>query len=69
MHFTAGEIIYGGSTAGSDESPQVVSERVQQMATAIYQEFERMIARHGEEAVKDVMPLVVQACFCSCKST
>jgi hypothetical protein len=53
------EIVYGNSSiAGSDES-RVMSEKVQTLASSIYRQFEAMIKKHGEESVKDLMPLVV----------
>ncbi|VDL75609.1 unnamed protein product [Nippostrongylus brasiliensis] len=36
-----------------------MSEKVQNMASAIYREFEIMIQRYGEDGVKTLMPLVV----------
>ncbi|CAL9708850.1 unnamed protein product [Knipowitschia caucasica] len=40
-------------------SSAVMSERVSGLASSIYREFERLIERHGEEVVKELMPLVV----------
>ncbi|XP_053309985.1 C-Jun-amino-terminal kinase-interacting protein 4 isoform X3 [Spea bombifrons] len=37
----------------------VMSERVSGLAGSIYREFERLIARYGEDAVKELTPLVV----------
>lgn len=56
-----GEIVYGterGSNFGTEES-RVMSEKVQQLASSIYKEFEIMIQKWGEGSVKDLMPLVV----------
>ncbi|KAJ8383969.1 hypothetical protein AAFF_G00212130, partial [Aldrovandia affinis] len=39
----------------------MMSERVCGLAGSIYRELERLIARHGEHAVKELMPLVVAA--------
>lgn len=36
-----------------------MSERVQQMATSIYKELEKIIQKYDENAVKELMPLVV----------
>lgn len=47
------QVVYGtgGSQAGTEES-RVMSERVQQLASSIYKEFETMIQKCGESAVK-----------------
>ncbi|KAI1721178.1 JNK-interacting protein leucine zipper II domain-containing protein [Ditylenchus destructor] len=57
---SSSEVVYGGtnSLAGSEES-RVMSEKVQMLASAIYKEFEAMIQKHGQNSVKDLMPLVV----------
>lgn len=50
----SGEIVYGTSAAnpeGGGDQHQM-SEKVQQMAAAIYKEFERMIQRYDEACVK-----------------
>jgi len=44
---------------GSQDEGQVMSERVQLLADNIYQEFERLIQKYDESAVKELMPLVV----------
>ncbi|KFD53558.1 hypothetical protein M513_05474, partial [Trichuris suis] len=55
----SGEMIFGTESSSSTEESRVMSEKVQQMASSIYKEFERMIQRFGEDSVKDLMPLVV----------
>ncbi|XP_072337864.1 LOW QUALITY PROTEIN: C-Jun-amino-terminal kinase-interacting protein 3 [Scyliorhinus torazame] len=42
-----------------DCSVSVMSERVSGLANSIYREFERLIHKYEEEAVKELMPLVV----------
>ncbi|KAF5888971.1 C-Jun-amino-terminal kinase-interacting protein 4-like isoform X3, partial [Clarias magur] len=37
----------------------IMSERVSGLASSIYREFERLIGKYDEDAVKDLMPLVV----------
>lgn len=50
---------------GTHEDPHVVmSEKVQNLAGSIYQEFERMIARYDEDVVKSLMPLLVNVLEC-----
>lgn len=44
--------------ASSDDA-HIMSERVQLLAASIRKEFERMIGVHGENAVKQLTPLVV----------
>ena len=49
------DIVYG-----TREDPNIVmSERVQNLASSIYKEFERMIQVYDEDVVKELMPLVV----------
>jgi len=48
------ETVYGSQDDNSD-----MSERVQMLAANIYQEFERLIQKYDESAVKELMPLVV----------
>lgn len=69
----SGEIVYGtGGHQGNVTlwesvlnlidfiyTEKVMSERVQQMATAIYKELEKIIQKYDENAVKELMPLVV----------
>jgi len=43
----------------SSDDTQVMSERVQLLAASIRKEFERMIGVYGENAVKQLTPLVV----------
>ena len=43
----------------SSDDTQVMSERVQLLAASIRKEFERMIGSYGEDAVKQLTPLVV----------
>jgi len=43
----------------SSDDTQVMSERVQLLAASIRKEFERMIGIYGENAVKQLTPLVV----------
>ncbi|XP_076319410.1 C-Jun-amino-terminal kinase-interacting protein 4-like isoform X30 [Tachypleus tridentatus] len=50
------ETVYGTS---NDENHVVMSEKVQNLAGSIYQEFQKMIARYDEDVVKELMPLVV----------
>uniref|UniRef100_A0A5S6QI53 RH1 domain-containing protein n=1 Tax=Trichuris muris TaxID=70415 RepID=A0A5S6QI53_TRIMR len=52
-------MIFGTESSSSTEESRVMSEKVQQMASSIYKEFERMIQQFGEDSVKDLMPLVV----------
>lgn len=49
------ETVYGTS---SDDN-HVMSEKVQSLASNIYQELERMIEKYDEDVVKELMPLVV----------
>ncbi|XP_054711876.1 C-Jun-amino-terminal kinase-interacting protein 4-like isoform X2 [Uloborus diversus] len=49
------ETVYG---TNSDDS-HVMSEKVQSLASNIYQELERMIEKYDEDVVKELMPLVV----------
>jgi len=44
---------------GSQDDSHVMSERVQLLASNIYQEFERLIQKYDENVVKELMPLVV----------
>lgn len=37
----------------------MMSERVSDLASSIYREFERLIAKYDEDVVKELMPLVV----------
>ena len=50
-----GDTVYDNQT---DDS-YVMSERVQNLATSIYTEFERMIKSYDEDVVKELMPLIV----------
>ena len=50
-----GETVYDNAT----DDNHVMSERVQSLASAIYNEFERMIRTYDEDVVKELMPLVV----------
>ena len=50
-----GETVYDNAV----EDNHVMSERVQTLASAIYNEFERMIRSYDEDVVKELMPLVV----------
>lgn len=54
------ETVYGTH----DDSPFMMSERVQSLASSVYQEFERMIQKYDEDVVKDLMPLVVNVLEC-----
>lgn len=49
------ETVYG---TNSDDS-HVMSEKVQSLASNIYQELERMMEKYDEDVVKELMPLVV----------
>ncbi|KAL5291610.1 SPAG9 family protein [Megaselia abdita] len=53
------EIVYG-----TDDNHSVMSEKVQQLAGSIYQEFEKMIHRYDEDVVKTLMPLLVNVLEC-----
>ncbi|KAI6235522.1 hypothetical protein M3Y95_00060500 [Aphelenchoides besseyi] len=54
------QVVYGTqSIDSSDESTRVMSEKVQMLASSIYKELELMIQKHGEDSVKELMPLVV----------
>ena len=48
-----GEIFYGSS---EESQAGVMSERVQQLARNIYQEFQRMIQKYDEDVVKVILP-------------
>jgi len=48
------ETVYGSQDDSSD-----MSERVQLLASNIYQEFERLIQKYDENVVKELMPLIV----------
>jgi superfamily II helicase len=50
------DVVY---SSGEDGPASVLSERVSSLAAAIYAEFERMIQKHGQEAVSGLMPLMV----------
>lgn len=58
----SGETVY--SNEGSDEDGHVMSDRVQKVATNVYREFERMIPQYGEDAVKEMMPHIVNILEC-----
>lgn len=49
---------------GTEDNTMVMSEKVQQLAGSIYQEFERMIQRYDEDVVKSLMPLLVNVLEC-----
>ncbi|XP_075164610.1 JNK-interacting protein syd isoform X9 [Haematobia irritans] len=49
---------------GTDDNNMVMSEKVQQLAGSIYQEFERMINCYDEDVVKNLMPLLVNVLEC-----
>lgn len=57
---TEKETVYGTH----EDVPFVMSERVQVLASSVYQEFERMIQKYDEDVVKDLMPLVVNVLEC-----
>ncbi|XP_022253351.1 C-Jun-amino-terminal kinase-interacting protein 4-like isoform X5 [Limulus polyphemus] len=50
------ETVYG---TNNDDNHVVVSEKVQNLAGSIYQEFQKMIAKYDEDVVKELMPLTV----------
>ncbi|VDP06253.1 unnamed protein product [Heligmosomoides polygyrus] len=52
-------VVYGGTVSPTGDEHRNMSEKVQNMASAIYREFELMIQRYGEDGVKTLMPLVV----------
>ena len=58
----SGETVY--SNEGSDEDGHVMSDRVQKVAKNVYKEFERMIPTYGEDAVKEMMPHIVNILEC-----
>uniref|UniRef100_A0AC34PW64 Uncharacterized protein n=1 Tax=Panagrolaimus sp. JU765 TaxID=591449 RepID=A0AC34PW64_9BILA len=60
VNSNSSEVVYGttSSFVGSEES-RVMSEKVQQLASSIYKQFEAMIQKNGEDSVKELMPLVV----------
>ena len=41
-------------------SKMIMNERVQNLATAVYQEFEKMISNYDANVVKNLMPIVVE---------
>lgn len=47
------QVVYGTTSSfiGSEES-RVMSEKVQQLASSIYKQFEAMIQKNGEDSVK-----------------
>ena len=47
------EIVYGR------EEGHVMSDKVSQLASSVYSEFEKMIKKYDEDVVKELMPLVV----------
>ncbi|XP_076319129.1 C-Jun-amino-terminal kinase-interacting protein 4-like isoform X4 [Tachypleus tridentatus] len=49
------ETVYGTN----NDDNHVVSEKVQNLAGSIYQEFQKMIEKYGEDVVKELMPLTV----------
>ncbi|KHJ85584.1 hypothetical protein OESDEN_14686 [Oesophagostomum dentatum] len=53
------EVVYGGTVSPVGDEHRNMSEKVQNMASAIYREFELMIQKYGEDGVKTLMPLVV----------
>ncbi|PIO58214.1 hypothetical protein TELCIR_20355, partial [Teladorsagia circumcincta] len=53
------EVVYGGTVSPTGDEHRNMSEKVQNMASAIYREFELMIQKYGEDGVKTLMPLVV----------
>ncbi|CAI4231242.1 unnamed protein product [Auanema sp. JU1783] len=53
------EVVYGSTGSPLGDDNRVMSEKVQNMASAIYREFELMIQKQGEDGVKNLMPLVV----------
>uniref|UniRef100_A0A7E4W6I5 JNK-interacting protein n=1 Tax=Panagrellus redivivus TaxID=6233 RepID=A0A7E4W6I5_PANRE len=53
------EVVYGTHSASSIEENRVMSDKVQALASSIYKQFETMILKHGDDSVKDLMPLVV----------
>lgn len=48
------EIVYGNREEG-----HVMSDKVSQLASSVYSEFEKMIKKYDEDVVKELMPLVV----------
>ncbi|KJH52463.1 hypothetical protein DICVIV_01308 [Dictyocaulus viviparus] len=52
-------VVYGGPISPTGDEHRNMSEKVQNMASAIYREFEIMIQKYGEDGVKTLMPLVV----------
>ncbi|KAL4230890.1 MAP-kinase scaffold [Mactra antiquata] len=54
MASTMAEIVYG-----TREEGHVMSDKVSQLASSVYSEFEKMIKKYDEDVVKELMPLVV----------
>lgn len=58
--FSMAEILYGTHDESHPfSSGTVMSERVQNLASNIYREFECMIGTYGDGVIKDLMPHVV----------
>ncbi|KAM3921960.1 C-Jun-amino-terminal kinase-interacting protein 4 isoform 3-T3 [Leptodactylus fuscus] len=57
MELEEGGLVYQEETGGA--AGAVMSERVSGLAASIYRELERLIGRYEEDAVKQLMPLVV----------
>ena len=53
------EDIGDGSRLLSKSSKTIMNEKVQNLATIVYQEFEKMITNYDANVVKNVMPIVV----------
>ena len=53
------EHFYSSHDDGHVGSGDNVSERVQNLASGVYREFECMISQYGDAVIKDLMPLVV----------
>ncbi|PIO71792.1 hypothetical protein TELCIR_06306 [Teladorsagia circumcincta] len=51
------EVVYGGTVSPTGDEHRNMSEKVQNMASAIYREFELMIQKYGEDGVKKYMEI------------
>lgn len=51
-HTIFSQVVYGGTVSPTGDEHRNMSEKVQNMASAIYREFELMIQRYGEDGVK-----------------
>ena len=54
------EDVSDGRRLLSQSSKMIMNEKVQNLATTVYQEFEKMITSYDANIVKNVMPIVVE---------